>query len=105
MSLSVLEVLRAVAVGVAYGFEILDHTRLPSGTVYPALSRLERDGYVTSRWEDPHLAQAEKRPPRRYYDMTVRGQRALREGLRAIRERERALRARSRILRPVRTRG
>ena len=47
-----MSVLQAIADGVEYGFDVIDRTGLPSGTVYPALSRLERDGYVRSAWED-----------------------------------------------------
>ena len=53
LSYAAVSVLHAIADGVAYGFDVMDRTELPSGTVYPALSRLERDGYVKSHWEDP----------------------------------------------------
>jgi len=55
----------------------MDTTDLPSGTVYPVLGRLERDGYVRSKWESQTIAQREKRPPRRYYEITASGSRAL----------------------------
>jgi len=74
-------VLRAVAQGARYGFDIIDVTGLPSGTVYPALSRHERDGYVTSSWEDLVKAHRDQRPPRRYYRITVQGKRALDDAL------------------------
>jgi DNA-binding PadR family transcriptional regulator len=45
--------------------------------VYPILGRLERDGYVRSRWESQSVAQREKRPPRRYYEITAGGARIL----------------------------
>jgi len=55
-----------------YGLEISEETGLLPGTAYPILLRLEREGWVTSRWEDidPH---AEKRPARRYYSLTASG--------------------------------
>ena len=81
MGLATLAVLRAVASGRRYGFEIMDVTDQPSGTVYPALSRLEDLGYVRSRWEDAARAHAEKRPPRRYYQITGSGEEALEEAL------------------------
>ena len=34
-------VLRAVAAGHRYGFDVMEACALPSGTVYPALRRLE----------------------------------------------------------------
>jgi len=77
LSISSLAVLGAVSRGIRYGFDIMDATDLPSGTVYPALRRLERDGYVRSKWESHAVAQREKRPPRRYYEITAAGSRAL----------------------------
>ena len=77
LSLTAVAVLKAVADGVRYGFDIMDATALPSGTVYPVLGRLERAGLVRSRWERHESAQREKRPPRRYYDVTAAGERAL----------------------------
>ena len=81
MSVTAVGVLQAVASGFEYGFDIIDHTGLPSGTVYPALSRLERDGYVRSAWEDEQRAYREGRPARRYYRITAPGTRALDEAL------------------------
>ena len=77
LSLSAVAVLGAVSRSVRYGFDIMDATSLPSGTVYPVLGRLERDGYVRSKWESPAVAQREKRPPRKYYEITASGSRAL----------------------------
>jgi DNA-binding PadR family transcriptional regulator len=77
LSYAALSVLHAVASGVRYGFDIMDRTDLPSGTVYPALSRLARDGYVKSHWEDLRKAHDDRRPPRRYYRITPHGERAL----------------------------
>jgi PadR family transcriptional regulator len=37
LSYTALFVLQAVAQGYRFGFDIMDVTRLPSGTVYPAL--------------------------------------------------------------------
>lgn len=77
MGLAALRVLNAIASGVEYGFDIIDATQLPSGTVYPALSRHERDGFVRSSWEDAAKAHRDGRPPRRYYRITAEGRRAL----------------------------
>ena len=77
MGMAALRVLQAIALGSAYGFDIIESTGLPSGTVYPALSRHERDGYVKSSWEDPHDAHQLRRPPRRYYRITPQGRRAI----------------------------
>ncbi|MGE5245779.1 MAG: PadR family transcriptional regulator [Betaproteobacteria bacterium] len=70
-------VLHAVADGNRFGFDIMDATGLTSGTVYPTLDKLEAMGYLTSRWEDPRTARREKRPPRRYFDLTAAGAGAL----------------------------
>ncbi len=81
LSLSALAVLGAVSQSVRHGFDIMDATSLPSGTVYPVLGRLERDGYVRSKWESQATALREKRPPRRYYEITASGSRALAESV------------------------
>jgi PadR family transcriptional regulator len=70
-------VLQAMVQGYAYGFEIMSAAHLPSGTVYPLLRRLEASGLVSSRWEEAEAAQAEGRPPRRYYEVTGPGRAAL----------------------------
>lgn len=85
LSFAAVTVLHAVARGCPYGFQIIDDTGLPSGTVYPALSRLERDGFLKSGWEDAEQAHAEKRPPRRYYRVTAQGVRALDEAVQRFR--------------------
>ena len=95
MGLAALRVLQALAGGSEYGFDIIDATTLPSGTVYPALSRLERDGLVKSSWEDPVKAHRDRRPPRRYYRLSVEGRRALERALADLRVPARPSRARS----------
>jgi len=47
------------------------------GTLYKALDRLANTGILVSRWEDPHLAAAEGRPRRRFYQVTPIGEQAL----------------------------
>ena len=78
-SITAISVLQAIADGYEYGFDIIEQTGLPSGTVYPALSRLDRDGLVRSAWEDEAAAHAEGRPARRYYRLTATGVRDLAE--------------------------
>ena len=58
-------------------FDIMDTTGMPSGTVYPILGRMEDAAYVRSRWEAPEISHAEKRPARRYYELTPAGRTAL----------------------------
>lgn len=70
-------VLKAVGAGHGYGFEIMDTVGLPSGTVYPALRRLENAGLVTARWESATAAASENRPARKNYRLTGAGVEAL----------------------------
>lgn len=74
-------VLHALARGRRYGFDIMEATGLTSGSVYPALDRLEADGLATSMWEDAEVARAEKRPSRRYFEITEAGRARLDEAL------------------------
>jgi DNA-binding PadR family transcriptional regulator len=83
-------ILHAVASGSQFGFDIMNATGLTSGTVYPALERLEAAGYLRSKWEDEAAAHAEGRPARRYFTLTASGATALRAAL-----------ARYRALRPL----
>ena len=83
-------ILHAVASGSRFGFDIMQMTGLTSGTVYPALDRLENVGYLKSSWEDAATAHAEGRPARRYFTLTATGTKALRAAL-----------ARYRALRPI----
>ena len=59
--------------GEGYGLSVMEMTGLPSGTVYPAMRRLERDGLIRSQWERPSIAEASQRPPRKYYKLTRTG--------------------------------
>ena len=70
-------VLHAIAGGARYGFDIADRTGLQTGTVYPALRRLESLGFVRSSWEAEKQARREQRPARRYYEITRDGHAAL----------------------------
>ncbi len=70
-------ILRSIKDGHLYGLEIMDATGLPDGTVYKTLHRMERSGLVRARWEDPDIAVCERRPRRRYYEVTAEGGEAL----------------------------
>ena len=67
-------ILQAIASGHVYGYTIMEVTGLASGTVYPALRRLEREELIRSQREDQAIADAELRPPRRYYRLTRTGE-------------------------------
>jgi PadR family transcriptional regulator PadR len=49
------------------------------GTLYKALDRLERAGFLGSRWEDPLIAARDGRPRRRFYRVTLEGEGAFAE--------------------------
>lgn len=61
-----------------YGFDLVkrlgeDDVMVTSeGTIYPLLSRLRRDGWVSTTW-----VESESGPPRRYYALTAEGRAAL----------------------------
>ena len=74
-------ILHAVASGRQFGFDVMDATGLTSGTVYPALDRLESAGYLRSKWESEDVAHAEGRPARRYFTLTAPGAAALQAAL------------------------
>lgn len=76
-------ILRAIDAGHRYGLEIVEQTGLASGTVYVALGRLHKRGFLHSSWEDQEIAEAEGRPRRRYYELTAEGARALEKALQA----------------------
>ena len=72
-------VLRSIASGRQYGFDVMEACDLPSGTIYPALRRLETAGLLRSGWERAEEAHAAGRPRRRTYRLTTRGREALPE--------------------------
>ncbi|GAA1616486.1 PadR family transcriptional regulator [Actinoplanes couchii] len=62
-------ILAALSEGPRAGLELMDSTGRSSGTLYRCLVRLQRAGYVESRWETA----AEGRPARRYHHLTAAG--------------------------------
>jgi DNA-binding PadR family transcriptional regulator len=53
-----------------YGYDLMKAARLPSGTLYPLLARLEQQKLVASAWETP---EQEGERPRKYYRLTGEG--------------------------------
>lgn len=80
----------------AWGLQLCKVTGYGTGTIYPALDRLMKAGWITDHWEDPPPAD---RPPRRFYEMTSTGREQYATALRAHRDRRAAW------LRPVRQTG
>lgn len=82
-----------------YGFELMQHTRFPSGTLYPILARLQRAGWITGQQEVVD-ARAEGRPVRRLYYLTTEGAQTARIELAELSERLRPPPDRDSRLRP-----
>jgi DNA-binding PadR family transcriptional regulator len=76
-----------------WGSQIAPAAGLKSGTIYPALARMERLGWLTSRWEDVDPSEA-GRPRRRLYSLTDDGELVARQivSRAAGRDRQRARR-------------
>ena len=91
LGITSLQILASIRDGVTYGLEIVAHTGLPSGTVYPTLARLKTRGLVGASWEPSDEAERAGRPRRRYYTLTTSGAEALMAG------RERFARAASQL--------
>lgn len=53
-----------------YGYELLKHTGLKSGTLYPLLIRLTDQDLLQSKWQDPERP---GKPPRHAYKLTAKG--------------------------------
>jgi PadR family transcriptional regulator, regulatory protein PadR len=62
-----------------YGLELCKATGLSSGSLYPILVRIEGEGWIRSRWEEPERQETEHRPRRRYYSLTADGVTGIRE--------------------------
>lgn len=58
-----------------WGYELSRKAGVRSGVLYPMLTRMLNEGWVTDGWEDPTTIQG--RPPRRYYELTDKGRLAL----------------------------
>jgi PadR family transcriptional regulator PadR len=63
---------------VCYGYQLMARIKeiakidVAEGTIYPLLSRLSKEGLVTSKW-----VQMETGMPRKYYEITEQGKRTL----------------------------
>jgi PadR family transcriptional regulator, regulatory protein PadR len=92
-------ILQSIGTAHHYGFGVMEVTGLPSGTVYPALRRLERDRLIVSHWEE--LPASPQRPARRYYKLTPAGATVLQE----VQQRYPLIRHLANHYRPVRGKG
>jgi len=71
-TLQVLNVLLTDPLDEHYGLEISRESGLPTGSIYPILTRLETAGWVTSAWENIDESKQGRRR-RRYYRLTAEG--------------------------------
>ena len=62
-----------------WGLLVIRESGRPAGSVYPILDRLERSGWVTSRWDDD---KSRSGPRRRLYELTGDGASAARQAIR-----------------------
>ena len=70
--LSLLSNTSLYAFGLVRRLSEADGMVISEGTIYPLLSRLRREGWVSTTW-----AESAEGPPRRYYALTPAGERAL----------------------------
>ena len=75
-SVPVAMALLADPTGKHWGYELSKLSGVRSGVLYPMLTRMLDEGWLTDGWEDPTTI-VEKRPPRRYYELTDQGRLAL----------------------------
>jgi PadR family transcriptional regulator PadR len=73
-------VLALLGRGERYGFDLvrtlgsIDGMVTGEGTLYPLLARLKKEGHVATSWRESAAG-----PPRKYYEITAQGRRALAE--------------------------
>lgn len=67
-----------------HGYSLSQSTAISSGTLYPILMRLEKLGWLETKWEDPKGG----RPPRHLYRLTSQARAWAREELQDARARK-----------------
>src|SRR6201987_255585 len=75
-------ILKAVSLGALYGYVVLlriqqiskDRLEIQQGSLYPALYRLEHQGWIRSEW-----GESENNRKAKYYSLTAAGKKYLRE--------------------------
>jgi transcriptional regulator len=93
-------ILRTLALERMHGYAIAQHIarvsrdvlQIEKGSLYPALERLQRSGWVTSKWADTPTGRRA-----RYYSITASGRRALGDEVSAFQELSEAI---ARVLNP-----
>ena len=84
-TLDILETLLARPGQWHHGYAISRQTGVPSGTLYPVLMRLDKLGWLETKWEE---SVPQGRPPRHLYRLTGNGREWAREELRSAQQRE-----------------
>lgn len=84
-TLDILEALLARPSQWHHGYAISRQTGVPSGTLYPVLMRLDKLGWLETKWEE---SAPQGRPPRHLYRLTGNGREWAREELRSAQQRE-----------------
>ncbi len=82
ITLNDVKILSSMISGDKYGLEIIEEVKqagtfFPLGSLYNALARLEKDGFVESYWGDATAERGGNR--RRYYRLTSKGATAIDE--------------------------
>ncbi len=84
-TLAILDALLAHPAQWHHGYAMSLQTNIPSGTLFPILMRLDKRGWLETRWEN---SVPQGRPPRHLYRLTADGREWAREELRAVQQRE-----------------
>jgi len=71
-----------------HGYAISQATDIASGTLYPVLMRLEKQGWLETRWEELGKESHVGRPPRHLYRLTSEARSWAREELEDARARK-----------------
>ncbi len=76
----------------SYGFELLQTfenagLEINEGTLYPLLNRMQKNGWLTSRWETP----VDSGHPRRFYQLSKEGKTLMSAMLTAYQDHEHTL--------------
>ena len=82
-TISLLLQMEEIAPEWVHGYDLMKRTGLQSGTLYPALMRMEERGLVAAEWRP---AQRPGRPARHVYRLTVAGHDLARECRRAAQD-------------------
>lgn len=92
-TLEVLDIFFADPEASLYGLDIAERLSILSGTLYPILGRLERNGWLTSELEQVDPSEV-GRPRRRFYELTGIGEEQARRAHRELQRRRQASLAR-----------